>query len=255
MTSLPSPTHTQYAIITGSAGGIGKQLVKTFSRNGYQVIAIDVSRQPNDMHCWQYLQVDLQQFVINPTYTDVITGKLLALLSDGNLDVLINNAAVQILGGVETLSLDDWHTTLNVNLLAPFKLTQRLLPLIEMGKGCVINMSSIHARLTKANFVSYATSKAALSGLTRAMAVDLGGRIRVNAIEPAAVATEMLAAGFADQPDRYAELEACHPQGRLGSPAEIAALALAITSGDLRFLHGACIGIDGGISGRLHDPY
>jgi NAD(P)-dependent dehydrogenase (short-subunit alcohol dehydrogenase family) len=90
--------------------------------------------------------------------------------------------------------------------------------------------------------------------MTRAMAVDLGSRIRVNAIEPAAIETDMLKAGFTEQPEKFAELQACHPQGRIGKPEEVAALALSVASGELRFLHGACIGMDGGISGRLHDP-
>jgi NAD(P)-dependent dehydrogenase (short-subunit alcohol dehydrogenase family) len=123
-----------------------------------------------------------------------------------------------------------------------------------LAKGCVINISSIHARLTKPNFVAYATSKAALSGMTRAMAVDLGGRVRVNAIEPAAISTDMLKAGFKDHPEQYAALEQCHPLGRIGTPEEVAALALSIVDGELRFLHGACVGMDGGISARLHDP-
>jgi NAD(P)-dependent dehydrogenase (short-subunit alcohol dehydrogenase family) len=176
------------------------------------------------------------------------------LVGDAGLSVLVNNAATQVLGGVDSLTVSDWHHTLDVNLLAPFVLTQGLLPPLEKAHGCVINISSIHARLTKPNFVAYATSKAALSAMTRAMAVDLGSRVRVNAIEPAAIETDMLKSGFAGQPEKFAELQACHPQGRIGSPEEVAALALSVAGGELRFLHGACIGIDGGISGRLHDP-
>lgn len=170
------------------------------------------------------------------------------------LNVLINNAAVQVLGGVGSLSMADWNQTLNVNLLAPFALVQGLLLQLDAADGCVINVSSIHARLTKPNFVAYATSKAALSGMTRAMAVDLGARVRVNAIEPAAIETDMLKAGFAHQPEEYVILQGCHPQGRIGTPAEVASLALSIACGNLRFLHGTCIAMDGGISGRLHDP-
>jgi NAD(P)-dependent dehydrogenase (short-subunit alcohol dehydrogenase family) len=84
--------------------------------------------------------------------------------------------------------------------------------------------------------------------------VDVGPMVRVNAIEPAAIATDMLQAGFEGRPSEYAELERCHPQGRIGRPAEVAALAVSMASGDLRFLHGACVGLDGGISGRLFDP-
>lgn len=244
----------RFAVVTGAAGGIGSSLVNGFTASGYRIIALDHVPQPSGLSCWQYLHTDLQRLVSDTMYAADTLSAITDLLGDGGLDVLINNAAVQVLGGVDSLSVADWHRTLDVNLLAPFVLAQGLLPKLEAAGGSVINISSIHARLTKAHFVAYATSKAALSGMTRAMAVDLGGRVRVNAIEPAAIATDMLKAGFAGQPTQYALLEGCHPQGRIGTPEEVAALALAIADGELRFLHGACIGMDGGISGRLHDP-
>lgn len=242
------------ALITGAAGGIGHTLATIFTEHGYQVLALDQSSQPDDLACWQYLQLDLQKLSSDPDHAAMILSSIRQVLGQSGLHVLINNAAVQVLGGVESLTVPDWRRTLDVNLLAPFVLTQGLLAQLEAADGCVVNISSIHARLTKANFVAYATSKAALSGMTRAMAVDLGGRVRINAIEPAAIATEMLEAGFAGQPERYTMLADCHPQGRIGTPAEVAALALSLASGELRFLHGACVALDGGISGRLHDP-
>jgi NAD(P)-dependent dehydrogenase (short-subunit alcohol dehydrogenase family) len=155
---------------------------------------------------------------------------------------------------VETLDRDDWINTLEVNLLAPFFITKLLLTQLEQVKGCVINISSIHASLTKSNFVAYATSKSALSGLTRSMAVDLGKRIRINAIEPAAIETRMLRDGFKNNSDRLKELELCHPVGEIGQVDDLSKLALAIASDELSFLHGTCIPFDGGIRSRLHDP-
>lgn len=242
------------AIVTGAAGGIGKELVARFARRGYFVIAIDVKPRPDDLECGGYLQVDLQRIVSDYDYASDTFSSLRRLMGRRAVSVVINNAAIQLLGGVESLSVSDWRITLDVNLLAPFIIIQELLPLLEASEGCVINISSIHARLTKPGFVAYATSKAALSSMTRAMAVDLGGRVRINAIEPAAIATEMLKAGFLNDAERYAQLKACHPQCRVGTPAEVAALAVSIADGDFRFLHGACVAIDGGISGRLNDP-
>lgn len=247
-------TRPRLAVITGAAGGIGRALVSRFSADGFRVIALDHAARPAEFPGVEYLRVDLQAMVVDPEYANGVLSALEALIGDGGLSLLVNNAAVQILGGVDTLSVHDWHRTLDVNVVAPFVLTQGLLPQLEAAQGCVVNISSIHARQTKANFLAYATSKAALSGMTRAMAVDLGGRVRVNAIEPAAIATDMLKAGFAAQPEGYASLESCHPQGRIGTPEEVAALVRAVSDGELRFLHGACIGIDGGISSRLHDP-
>lgn len=245
---------SRIAVITGAAGGIGAALVKAFTERGDRVIALDHAPQPASLVCWRYLQTDLQRLVSDPACAAETLSAVADLAGECGVSVLVNNAAIQVLGGVASLRVADWHSTLDVNLLAPFVLTQGLLAQLEAAAGCVINVSSIHARLTKANFVAYATSKAALSGMTRAMAVDLGGRVRVNAIEPAAIATEMLKAGFAGEPERYAQLEGCHPQGRIGTPEEVAALAVSIADGALRFLHGTCIGMDGGISGRLHDP-
>lgn len=244
----------RWAVITGAAGGIGQALVKTFSENGYKVIAIDLLQKPANLLCTHYLQVDLEKTVDDEDYANNIFAKIQGLVDGDGLNALINNAAIQILGGVNSLTRQDWQTTLNINLIAPFIWTQSLLPLIEKANGSVLNISSIHAKLTKKNFVAYATSKAALSGMTRSMAVDLGPRIRVNAIEPAAIDTEMLRAGFVNKQDVLAELKNCHPMQDIGNPDEVSQLALAITSGNMRFLHGVCIGLDGGISSRLHDP-
>lgn len=241
-------------LVTGAAGGIGTALVHAFEKNGFQVIALDFVSKPKGLTCSQYLEIDLRKLVSSDSGVDEVFLRIKRAIDGDGLYALINNAAVQVLGGVESLTIQDWQHTLNINLLAPFRLVQGLLNELEQAEGCVINISSIHARLTKANFVAYATSKAALSGMTRAMAVDLGARVRVNAIEPAAIATDMLKAGFAGQPDLLSKLESCHPQCRIGSPEEVAALALSIASGDLKFLHGACVGMDGGISSRLYDP-
>jgi NAD(P)-dependent dehydrogenase (short-subunit alcohol dehydrogenase family) len=244
----------RFAVVTGAAGGIGQALVRRFHAAGYAVIATDRAARPDELRCHSYHAIDLARTVTDEAYaTDALAG-LRAELGTGGLHVLVNNAATQILGGVASLNRADWRATLNTNLLAPFFLTQALVDMLERAQGSVVNISSIHARLTKANFVAYSTSKAALSGMTRAMAVDLGNRVRVNAIEPAAIATEMLKAGFVSQPELYARLEGCHPQGRVGVPEEVAELTLSLTQGGLRFVHGACIGIDGGIGNRLHDP-
>ena len=143
---------------------------------------------------------------------------------------LINNAAVQIVKPMEMLTTEDWISTLNVNLLAPFLLTQALLKELEAAAGAVINISSIHATQSKPEFAAYATSKAALNGLTRNLAVELGGRVRINAICPAAVTTPMLLEGFAGREVALDRLAQMHPAGRIGEPREVAALAFFLVS-------------------------
>ncbi len=243
-----------YVIITGANGGIGQALCKIFSENEYQVIALDrYASAKEKLLCKEYIQIDLCQFVKDEVYARKIIVLIQDIINAHSLNAVINNAAVQILGGVDTLTRDNWHETLNVNLLAPFFLVQSLRNELESSKGSVVNISSIHAKLTKKDFVAYATSKAALSGMTRAMAVDLGPRIRVNAIEPAAIETDMLKAGFVDDA-KYRLLQDCHPVGRLGRVCEVARLALFLCGDQTEFVSGSCFNLDGGISSRLFDP-
>jgi NAD(P)-dependent dehydrogenase (short-subunit alcohol dehydrogenase family) len=243
-----------YVLITGANGGLGCSLVETFTDAGYGVIGTDITSTSANSSVESFIQTDLARFVEDESYAHVVTNDILDILQGNGLKALINNAAVQILGKAEELQRNDWRRTLDINLLAPFFLTQSLLAVLEKGNGCVVNISSIHARLTKENFTAYATSKAALSAMTRAVAVDLGPRVRVNAIEPAAIETAMLKDGFKDNPEAYSALQRYHPLMRIGRPDEIARLALAIVDGGFEFLHGATIGIDGAISARLYDP-
>lgn len=246
--------QTGSVIITGAAGGIGQALVKCFSEAGYRVIGTDKVDAPEGFSGLHYVRADLQQSVADPEYASNIFECIRAHLSGRPLQALINNAAAQILGPADTLAREDWHTTLDVNLLAPFFLAQSFLPELETCHGTVLNISSIHARLTKPNFIAYATSKAALSGLTRAMAVELGSRVRVNAIEPAAIDTPMLRAGFIANPEGYDLLQKYHPSASIGTPEELAFLACLIVKFPGGFANGSIVAFDGGIGAALHDP-
>jgi NAD(P)-dependent dehydrogenase (short-subunit alcohol dehydrogenase family) len=244
----------KFAVITGACGGIGRSLARTFREAGYRVIGVDRVSADSDMNPDHFIDADLQKTVRDEAHATEIFAEIRSCCGGHGIHALVNNAAVQILGETGTLTRTDWQTTLDVNLLAPFFWIQGLLTELEAAGGCAVNIGSIHARLTKPRFAAYATSKAALAGLTRALAVDLGARIRVNAIEPAAIETPMLRAGFEHAPELFRQLQACHPAGGIGQPEEVARLALALADGELKFLHGACVPLDGGIGGRLHDP-
>lgn len=247
-------THEKAVIITGAAGGIGQALVTEFSAAGYFIVGIVHKETPLSTFGVQYVTCDLESTVQNDTYASNIFDQVRSHISKLCLKALINNAAVQILADVENLTKQNWKSTLDVNLLAPFFWTQAFLPELESSQGCVLNMSSIHARLTKRSFCAYATSKAALSGMTRALAVDLHGRVRVNAIEPAAIDTDMLRAGFEDNPNGLQQLAGYHPSGALGNPHDLANFARSVVELNGGFLNGAVLGFDGGISGCLSDP-
>lgn len=241
------------ALITGVNGAIGQALCTAFAGAGWSVVGSDRQESTNSL-VDAYVAIDLARFCSDSAYCADMIVRLDALVSDDELHVLINNAATQIVAPIEELTVDDWHTTMDVNLIAPFLLTQAFLSRLQTAKGSVINISSIHAQLTKPHFASYATSKAALVGLTRSLAVELGGRIRVNAICPAAIATPMLEAGFKNNPQGLVELSAFHPSNSIGTTKDVAESALFLAEKDGIFLSGAILELDGGISGRLHDP-
>lgn|SRR5690606_25681434 len=240
-------------IVSGAAGGIGRELVRSFQQARYRVFGVDLAEQPGGLACDAYLQCDLRRTVEDPAYAKETFDQLRGWLGGSPLKALVNNAATQVVSPMQSLSREDWRSTLDVNVVAPFIWAQAFLGELESAGGTVLNISSIHARLTKPGFIAYATSKAALSGLTRAMAVELGSRVRVNGIEPAAIETDMLRAGFAGKPEEFSRLSECHPTGRIGSPEEVARLALALAEGKIPFLNGTIVALDGGIGGRLHD--
>lgn len=243
--------HAMTALITGAAGGIGRVLCAEFRNAGYRVIATDVAGAPG-VACDRFVEADLKAVCRDEAGLKRFVQQL--NLPASGLTTLINNAAVQIINRTDRVSVQDWRDTLDVNVLAPFLLTQALLPDLEKAGGSVVNMGSVHATATKPGFVCYATSKAALVGLTRALAVDLGGRVRVNAINPAAVSTPMLRRGFEGKDAQFAALGGMHPVGRIAEPEEIAQAVLFLASRNAAFVTGAAFDVDGGILSRLHDP-
>lgn len=240
------------AIITGAAGGLGRALVKRFIDGGYKVIALDTRYVALGAHT--FLRIDLDAYCRHEVLRTEVNASILEAIGLEGLHVLVNNAAVQILKGSSDLTPADWQTTFNVNVLAPFLLSQILLDRLEQTHGSIINIASIHERLTKPGFTCYATSKAALVGLTRSMAVDVGARVRVNAICPAAVDTTMLREGFALHPEKLETLAHMHPVGRIAAPEEVADVAVFLASDAAGFINGATLAMDGGIGSRLHDP-
>ncbi|NUO02546.1 MAG: SDR family oxidoreductase [Saprospiraceae bacterium] len=242
------------ALITGVLGGIGKALGKTFRERGYFVYGLDI-RTPDAGEaaqvCDVFIPFDLHGYCTNESYRTQHQREFSKLIP--TLSVLVNNAAVQLLDHTESIRLEDWQETLNVNLTGPMLLSQYFIPLLEQEKGVIVNIASIHQQLTKPRFVSYATSKSALVGLTKAMAVDLKDRVRVNAISPAAIETTMLRAGFNNDEAALDILRNLHPVKRIGYPDEVAQLVLFLCSEEAGFISGANFTLDGGISSVLHD--
>lgn len=241
-------------IITGACGGIGRALVRAYKEAGFYVLATDSRDALAEFSDVKFFKIELKETVTDSAFRAECLKELRTELIGYRLVALVNNAAEQIVKPIEDVTFEDWNSILSVNLLAPFFWAQYFLDLLEDSSGSVLNISSIHARQTKKDFSVYATSKAALSGLTRIMAIELGNRIRVNAIEPAAISTQMLEAGFKNNHSERKKLDSYHPTKRIGTTDEVAQVALFITSEKCGFLNGASIAVDGGIGNLLHDP-
>jgi len=239
------------ALITGAAGGIGKSICEVFLKAGYKVIGVDCRESAG--LSYELLKFDISTLGKADALCEEFCKKV-EILAGGRLDALVNNAAVQIIKPMSNISPADWEITLNTNLLAPFWLTQRFLPLLKAAKGSVVNISSIHASLTKKEFTVYSTSKGALVSLTRALALELAPDVRVNAVLPAATDTVMLRDGFKEDPEGLKQLGEYHPIGRIAQPDEIARVVLFLAGAQSSFMTGNAINVDGGIGGCLHDP-
>ena len=251
MESLP-----ELVIVTGAAGGIGRAISETLEQAGLAVIGTDVpgAQKPYDTSYW--IDFDLGNLRTSRGLRE-FERLLTDVIGERQVYALINNAALQLLGAVEELPPESVAQSLDINCLAPFSLTKMMLARLDGNKELkpwIINIASIHSRLTKPEFCAYATSKAALEGLTRAMAVELGARVRVGCIAPAAIETEMLKAGFEGNHELFNSLADLHPSKTIGKPDEIAKLVEFILCGDLPFANGFMWNFDGGISSRLYDP-
>ncbi len=243
-----------FAVITGTSGAIGSAIADRFKMANYNICGIDIAERQNS-NLDLFIKADLNTFVIDNNMRSALLSKIKKWLGGGNsIRALINNAAYQYVSKEHPIEAIELGISYNVNVIAPYLLITHLADQMTTVSGSVVNVGSIHSRLTKPGFVAYSTTKAALSALTRGLAVDYEDQFRINCIEPASVKTPMLIDGFKNNPDKILELESYHPQKRIATPEEIAEIIFQISSSEVRFLHGACIDVSGGISCRLHDP-
>lgn len=238
-------------VITGHRGGLGQALARGLTEAGYQVIGIDLEKDPDAG--FPQLAADLGT-LCDDAAQESLFKQISSILPGQQLRALINNAAVQVVEPLATISGPELIHSFIVNAAAPAVLGQLLLEALERGKGSIINISSIHARQTKSRFGAYSISKSALSGVSRAMAIEWGSRVRVIELRPAAIATDMLEAGFKGHTEARRSLDSYHPTGKIGKPQEIARIVQELIELDSDFLNGAVVNVDGGISHVLHDP-
>jgi NAD(P)-dependent dehydrogenase (short-subunit alcohol dehydrogenase family) len=240
-------TERKTLLLTGASRGIGHATVRRFSEAGWRVITSsredvpeECKRDPNWTH---HIPADLA----DPADVDRFVGEVQALLGDGALDALVNNAGVSPKTpfrerlGVLNGEIAAWHEVFQLNFFTPVSLARGLAAPLARGKGAIVNVTSIagHAVHPFAGS-AYSTSKAALSALTREMAVEFGQLgVRVNAVAPGEIETQMLS------PETDMLIPRI-PLQRLGAPEDVAAAIFYLCSADSSYVTGTEIFITGG---------
>ena len=247
--------NNKTVLITGAGGGIGRACVHHFADKGWRVIGVDRSDFgegfPSNGH---FVKADISQ----PASVEVIFQEVKNF--HPTLDVLVNNAAVQVAKPLVDTTVDEWDAVMASNLRSVFLFVKLAHPLMKAAGGAVVNVSSVHAIQTSANIAAYAASKGGLLALTRAMAIEFApDNIRVNAILPGAVDTPMLRAGLGrghvgqgDIQERLDNLARKTVNGKVGTPDEIAhAIYFLADNEQSSFMTGQALVVDGGATARL----
>jgi len=245
------------AIVTGGNSGIGAASSKLFAREGAAVViaARDAGKGRRVVD-----EITREKGIASFVRTDVSKSadvKRLVRRSAslyGRIDILFNNAAISPVGSVTSTSEEEWRAVLDVNLTGTFLCTKYVVPhMQEQGRGVIINTGSINSFMAMKDEAAYDASKGGVLMLTRATALDFAkDGIRANCICPGAIETPMLRdllRGALDPRAAEMELVRKHPLGRIGSPDEVAKLALFLASDDSSFITGTAVAVDGGILG------
>ena len=236
------------AIITGAASGIGFASASLFAAHGAKVLAVDLpGRGLVNRPGVHPLEVDIAD--------DDAPGRIVAAAVSqlGGIDILFNNAGVSGRARVEDLSDAEWDRTFAVNVRAPFRIARHAIPELRTSKaGRIINTASVMAEGTDYGLAAYCASKAAVAGLTRTLALELGkAGVTANYILPGAIRTGMTSSLWDANPE-IAEIWAKKSAlRRLGEPEDMARVALFLASDDAGFITGHGLCADGGLTLRV----
>jgi len=235
-------------IITGGAGGIGKETAKLLAKEGAKVVIFDINeerlteakKEIEKYGIVEAIKADVTDFKSVSDAVKKVYEKF------GKIDVLINNAGITRDGFLSKMDIEDWNRVIAVNLTGVFNTTKAVVPyMLERGKGNIISISSVVGVYGNIGQTNYAASKAGIIGMTKTWAKELGRKgIRANAVAPGFVRTEMTAR----VPEKVINIMIEKtPLGRMGEPEDVANLLLFLSSDESSFINGQIIGVDGGL--------
>jgi len=237
------------AVVTGGAKGIGGATAEAFLRSGASVAVLDVDPKVPPFFR-EYPKNALYVITDVAREQEVARGMDAAISRFSGIDILINCAGIQRYSRVTDTTEEEWDLVMGVNLKSAFLCAKHAIPAMQKrGGGVVINLASVQSFLSQQNVAPYTTSKTALLGLTRSIAVDYAPSIRCVAVCPGTVDTPMFRSAIALSPNPDEVLQECiemHPLKRIAAPQEVADLILFLCSEKAGFITGQYIRIDGG---------
>lgn len=243
-------------VVTGGSKGIGRAIVERFAAEGARIATTSRSA-PREPFAADGRVVFVPGDMASADHANGLIET--AVSAFGGLDVLVNNAAIQIEKTVTETTVEEWDRIFAVNARAVFLTCRAAIPRMEeAGGGSIVNVGSYDGFVADPGLAAYCATKGAVHALSRAIAVDHGGRnVRCNVVCPGWVRTDMMDAYLASVPDPEAAakaLDANQPIGRIGRPGDIAGLVLWLASDESAFTTGQLMVCDGGLTAKAPQP-
>jgi NAD(P)-dependent dehydrogenase (short-subunit alcohol dehydrogenase family) len=242
------------SIITGSASGIGRASAKEFAKEGALVVVADINLAGAQETVKQIEAAGGVALAVKTDVADPASVKDLVqqtLRSFGRINVLFNNAAIQVNKTVEDTTVEEWTREIGVNLGGVFLCSKFTLPHLRKTKGCIVNMASVNGFFVEPQCAGYCATKGGIIALTKAMAIDHGKEgIRVNCICPGYIDAGLAWGYFEVQPNPAEARKAAgklHALWRIGQPEEVARVAVFLASDEASFMTGSTVEVSGGI--------
>lgn len=250
--------NNRIVVVTGSGSGIGRACAIEFAKVGAKVVVADINLQGAEETVQQIrvnkgTAIAFKTDVSNPGSVKHLVDFTIKTYS--KINSLINNAAIQVNKTIEDITFEEWNLQMSINVGGIFLCSKYFLPYLRKTKGNIVNMSSVNGFFVEPMCAGYCTTKAAIIGLTKAMAIDHGKEsIRVNCICPGYIDAGLAEGYFQSQPDPAKAREEAgklHALWRIGKPGEVGRVAVFLASDDASFMTGASVVVDGGFGSGL----